>query len=186
MPTLGKLLWIRSKLNFLSINLNTCRFSFLSSSWFSLIYRNFSFVQMHLMVNKSLFYRRFQLLSRRQSPVKRSPRKIPRKSPRKSPRKKIRTPSSSAKKRLSQQLQNISHQSALIASASRASATKRALFQSPDKSLTSTLSRPLLPSTYIWNTWDNFEKIIVKLIISIALDNWTINSCCYYRKLIKI
>ncbi|KAI4468426.1 hypothetical protein MML48_2g00005750 [Holotrichia oblita] len=85
---------------------------------------------------------RFQLLSRKRSPFKVSPRKSPKKSPRKSPRKKLRTPSSSAKKRLSQQLQSISHQNA---NSSRASATKRALFQSPDKTLGTSGTSSLSP-----------------------------------------
>lgn len=59
----------------------------------------------------------------------------------------MRTPSSSTKKRLSQQLQYISGQNTGIGTApSRASATKRALFQSPEK-ISFSLSKPLIPST---------------------------------------
>ncbi|GJQ66272.1 hypothetical protein Trydic_g4322 [Trypoxylus dichotomus] len=103
--------------------------------------------------------KRFQLLSRRRSPFKKSPRKTPNKSPRKSPRKKIRTPSSSTKKRLSQQLQAMSSQnSSIIPTSSRASATKRALFQSPDKKLGSNLSKSLFSSTSGMSNLSPFKK----------------------------
>ncbi|KAF2901418.1 hypothetical protein ILUMI_04765 [Ignelater luminosus] len=74
--------------------------------------------------------RKFELLSRRKSPRKKSPRKTPGKSP----RKKVNTPSSSSKKRFSLRLKSNeedSLSSVASTSSSRASVTKRALFQSP-------------------------------------------------------
>lgn len=73
-------------------------------------------------------FRKIELLSRRKSPKKKSPRKTPRKSP----RKRIKTPSSSVKKRFCH-LEENQENSGPSASLLRASATKRALFQSPDK-----------------------------------------------------
>lgn len=90
--------------------------------------------------------RRLELLSRRISPRK-SPRKrvtSPRKTPRKSPRVKGRTPSSSTKKRLALQFRMYSDgepvaSTSAVSSNHKASITKRALFQSPEKGNSSTM-----------------------------------------------
>uniref|UniRef100_A0A1Y1LZ89 Uncharacterized protein n=1 Tax=Photinus pyralis TaxID=7054 RepID=A0A1Y1LZ89_PHOPY len=85
--------------------------------------------------------KKFDMLPKRRSPTKKSPRKTPRKSP----KKKANTPKSSSKKKHTLSLtshaieENLSQLSFL--SSSRPSTTKRALFQSPPhKECSSTLS----------------------------------------------
>ncbi|XP_022911801.2 uncharacterized protein [Onthophagus taurus] len=71
---------------------------------------------------------RLKVLSRNRSPLKKSPRKTPKKSP----TKKIKTPSSSAKKKLSLQIRLMAEQ---MPGSSKIANTKRALFQSPEKGM---------------------------------------------------
>ncbi|KAF5275368.1 hypothetical protein FQA39_LY06825 [Lamprigera yunnana] len=83
--------------------------------------------------------RKYELLARRKSPKKKSPRKTPSKSP----RKRANTPNSSGKKKYMSQLSSQAIEGSLSSISSRPSATKRALFQSPpnkDSSSNSLLS----------------------------------------------
>ncbi|KAK4885428.1 hypothetical protein RN001_001699 [Aquatica leii] len=92
--------------------------------------------------------RKYELLSRRKSPKKKSPRKTPAKSP----RRKGNTPRSSSKKKYSSQFnpyaieESLDALSSLSSSSSKASTTKRALFQSPSNKESSCNSLSLFNS----------------------------------------
>lgn len=104
--------------------------------------------------------RRLELLARQTSPRKRSPRKTPKKSP----RKKIRTPSSSARKRLSLQLHM------LTSNLDKAGFTKRALFQSPDNDRTvkSTSKTCLQSKKFCVQSLSNITKLFITIVYSIS------------------